>query len=219
MKNDACNTAQRYVRRSMLAVGFAIVFTASIWAQSQNADVPTSARCIAIVAPVLEGVPGNALDAGAGVRDVIVSYLTGPSVKVVLLEAKLLSQAREEAKQKQCEPVLFTKLTRKTGGGKALKALGQVANTTSWQLPGGGTAATAAVRAGAAGGLQAVSAMAQSTKAKDEVTLEYRLESANGQVQFGPRTEHQTAKVDGEDLLTPVSARAAEAIVTQRTKP
>jgi hypothetical protein len=94
-----------------------------------------SEKCIAIVAPALEGIPGNAQEAGAGVRDVIVSYLTGPSVKVITLEAKLASQAREEAKQKGCEPLLFTKVTRKTSGGKVLKALGHAANTTSWQLP------------------------------------------------------------------------------------
>jgi len=217
MKKDARDAASRVVTRGAThAIALMLALTACLWAQAPTADLPTPVKCIAIVAPALEGIPGNALEAGAGVRDVIASYLTGPSVKVVTLEAKFASQAREEAKQKGCEPLLFTKVTRKTSGGKVLKVLGHAANTTSWQLPGGGTAASAAARAGAAGGLQAVSAMAQLTKAKDELTLEYRLESANGQVQFGPRSEHQTAKADGEDLLTPVTARAAEAIIDQK---
>jgi hypothetical protein len=45
--------------------------------------------------------------------------------------------------------------------------------------------------------------------------LEYRLQSAGGEVQFGPKSERQTAMADGEDLLTPVVRRAAEAIVTR----
>lgn len=40
--------------------------------------------------------------------------------------------------------------------------------------------------------------------------------SPGGQVQFGPKSESQTATVDGEDLLTPVAMRAAEAIVTRK---
>jgi hypothetical protein len=39
-------------------------------------------------------------------------------------------------------------------------------------------------------------------------------QSAGGHVQFGPKTESQTATVDGEDLLTPIVMRAAEALVT-----
>jgi hypothetical protein len=55
--------------------------------------------------------------------------------------------------------------------------------------------------------------MAQSTKAKDELSLEYRLQSPDGKVQLGPETEKRTAKTDGEDLLTPAVLRAAETIV------
>ena len=204
---------------SLFAIALMPALAAVVGAQSPKPVSSMPAKCFAIVIPTLEGVAGNASEAAVGVRDVMESYLNGPSLKVLALEAKLPSQAREEAKQKGCEPLLFLKLTRKTGGGKLLKAVGQAASTTSWQLPGGGTAASAAARVGAAGGLQAVSAMAQQTKVKDEVILEYRLESADGHVQFGPRSEHQTAKTDGEDILTPVTARAAENIASGRTKP
>ena len=201
---------------SLFAIALMPALAAVVGAQSPKKPVSSMpAKCFAIVIPTLEGVAGNASEAAVGVRDVMESYLNGPSLKVLALEAKLPSQAREEAKQKGCEPLLFLKLTRKTGGGKLLKAVGQAASTTSWQLPGGGTAASAAARVGAAGGLQAVSAMAQQTKVKDEVILEYRLESADGHVQFGPRSEHQTAKTDGEDILTPVTARAAENIARE----
>jgi uncharacterized caspase-like protein len=186
---------------------------------AQEKPKPSGASCIAIENPSVQGTPGNATDASTGVRDLIASYLTGPALKVVSLEAKLPSQAAEEAKAKGCEPVLVASLTRKAKGNKGfMNALGQAANTASWRLPAGGTAGSAAAQAAGAAGLQTVATLAQSTKAKDEVKLEYRLESAGGRIVFGPRTEHQTAKVDGEDLLTPVVMRAAEAIVSsQRT--
>ena len=183
-------------------------------ADAAATDEKPSAQCIALVTPAIQGVSGNASEAAAGLRDLIVSYLTGPSPKTVLIEAKLPSQAAEEAKQKDCGPLLFVTLTRKAASHGVLNAVGHAANATSWQLPGGGSVASSVARAGAAGGLQAAASMAQSTKAKDEISLEYRLQAADGKVEFGPKTERRTAKADGEDLLTPTVAKAAEAIVT-----
>jgi hypothetical protein len=203
-----------------IAVGLTLagaLSAAAVAADTPAVDEKPSASCIAIVTPLVQGVPGNASEAAGGLRDLIVSYLTGPSVKTVLLEAKLPSQASEEAKQKGCEPLLLVTLTRKAATHGFLNALGRGANTTSWQLPGGGSAASAAARAGAAGGLQAAATMAQSTKTKDEVSLEYRLLAADGQIQLGPRTERRTAKSDGEDLLTPVVAEVAKVIVARIT--
>jgi hypothetical protein len=179
------------------------------------AEPASDAPCIAIVMPVVQGMPGNAADAATGVRDLIASYLAGPSVKVVSLDARLPSQAVEEAKQKGCEPLLFSTLTRKSGGSRLTKALGQAAGSSAYYVPGGSTVGSAAGRVAAVGGLQAASSVASSTKAKDEMRLEYRLQSAAGQVQFGPKSESQRATADAEDLLTPVVMRAAEAIVTR----
>lgn len=177
---------------------------------------PTPTNCIAIAMPAVQGVPGSATDAASGLRELMVSYLTGPSIKVVSIEARLPSQAVEEAQQKGCEPLLFLSLTRKAGGKGFVKALGQAAGSSAWYLPGGGSVASATARAAAAAGLQTASSLASSTRAKDEVQLEYRLQSADGHVEFGPKTEHQKATTDGEDLLTPVVTRAAEAIVTRK---
>ena len=202
--------------RSVLAV-FGVVV---MWTASPTADLFTDSAsttgCIATALPVVQGVPGSAPDAAAGLRDLFAGYLTGPSLKVVPLEARLQSQAALEAREKGCEPLLIVTLTRKSGGSRFTKALGQAAGTSSWYLPGGSSVASATAWAAASAGLQTASSLAASTKAKDEVRLEYRLQSADGQVQFGPTTEHQTATVDGEDLLTPVVMRAAEAIVTRK---
>ena len=200
-----------------LLVVISTVAPRSAWADDPAAAQKAGADCIAIVAPTVQGMSGSAVDAASGLRDLIARYLNGPSLKVVSLDALLPSQAAGEAKQKGCEPLLFVTLTRKSGGRGLAKALGSAAGASSWRVPYGGSAASAAAHAGAAGGLQAASSIAQSTKAKDEVRLEYRLESAGGQVQFGPRTETRSATADGEDLLTPVVMRAAEAIVSRKT--
>jgi hypothetical protein len=203
-------------RNLVLAVAVMVAFI-GIWGQSAPSDQPKQAGCIAVMTPALEGVPGNAADAASGVRDLIASYFQGPRIKAVALEAKLLSLAAEEAKQKGCESLLITSVRRKSSSHSLLKALGQAAGSSSYNLPyGSGSVASTVARAGTSAGLQTVSSVAQSTKAKDELSLEYRLQSADGKVQFGPKTERRTAKTDGEDLLTPVVTRAAEVIVSRQ---
>ncbi len=195
-----------------------ISLSTSVLAVGAATKSAEAAACIAMVLPVVQGVPGSAKDIAAGLRDLFGSYLTGPSVKVLPLETRLASQAGEEAQQKGCEPLLLVTLTRKAAGKSLMKAFGQVAGNSSWALPGGSTVASSAARVVAVAGLQTASSLASSTKAKDEVQLEYRLQSAHGETQFGPSIERQTANVDGEDLLTPIVTRAAEAIVTWQAK-
>jgi hypothetical protein len=200
-----------------MATGFAIVLSAlpcSAGTGARTVD-PADASCIAVAVPALQGVPGNADDAAIAVRDLLMKYLSAPSVKAIALETRLASQAPAEAKQKGCGSVLFAALTRKAGGGGFKKALGQAAGTSSWYLPGGGTVASTAAHAAAATGLQTVATLAASTKAKDEVRLEYRLESPAGAVQFGPKRESRTASIDGEDLVTPIVMRVADVLVTR----
>jgi hypothetical protein len=201
----------------LFAAGLAIAASMAtrLLAADNTAAQAANARCIAVAMPAVQGVPGNSVEAASGLRDLIISYLTTPTLKIVSLEARLESQALEEARSKHCEPILFVSLTRKTGNGRFTKALGQAAGASAWYLPGGGSAASAAARVAAAGGLQVASSMAASTKAKDEVRLEYRLQTAAGHTEFGPKTESRIAGVDGEDLLTPVVTRAAETIVTR----
>jgi hypothetical protein len=146
-------------------------------------------------------------------RDVFASYLTGPSLQVVPLQARLASQAMEEATHRNCGHVLTVTLSRKHGGGALGRVVGHVAGTASWYVPGGGTVGSAVVRGVAIGTAQAVSALAASTKAKDEMQMEYRVSSPTGTIELGPTRVKRKAKVDGEDLLTPLVEKAAETIV------
>lgn len=212
------NTAKGAVAKMASIALFAAGLTTSGWTQAPDAEPAASAHCFAIATPTMEGMAGNAAEVASGIRDLMSSYLQGPSTKVVALEAKLLSQAAEEAKAKGCEPILVLKVTRKAGGHALVNALGRSASYASWRIPGSSSTAGSMARAGAAGGIDALGAAAQAVHAKDEVMLEYSLQSSSGAVEFGPGTEHQKAKADGEDLLTPVVARAAETLVARLKK-
>src|SRR5579859_4534538 len=98
-------------------------------------------------------------------------------------------------------------LTRKSGG-QLKKALGQAAGSWSYYIPGGGSVGSIAVSTAAQAGLQTAAALASATRAKDTMTLDYRPTAVGNGIRFGPRTESQKASADGEDLLTPIVARA-----------
>jgi hypothetical protein len=170
--------------------------------------------CIAIALPAVQGVEGSAVDVGNAVRELFTGYLSGPAIQVTSLDARLASQAPHEARQKGCAHVLIATLTRKrsSGGGMLGRVLGQAGSSVAWQIPGGGVGAAVA-RGAAVAGAMAVSDLASTTKAKDEMTLEYRVTSTDGRSVITPKDEKLKASVDGEDLLTPLVRRASESIV------
>lgn len=161
---------------------------------------------------------GSVGDAAGAVRETFTGFLAGPKFTLTPLEARLESQAREEAKAGNCPYLLLThvKHTHKQGGGGILgRAAAGAAQQGAWSAGtaigsvGGRVAAGAA--AGAAGA--AASNYASSIKSKDELTLSYRLESAGGTALLDKSDKHK-AESDGEDLLTPMVQKAAEAIVS-----
>ena len=134
------------------------------------------------------------------------------------VDARLTSQALAEARQKGCGLVLIATVSRKrSGGGNGVlgQMVGQVIGTTAYQIPGAGTVAGAVAQSVVVAGAQAVSTLAASTHAKDEIKLEYRLSTADGKAQLGPIAEKAKAATDGEDLLTPLIERAAEAVAAR----
>jgi hypothetical protein len=168
--------------------------------------------CVALLLPSVDGVD-DATAVATSVRSIFESYLTGPSLQSVMLDAKLASQASQEAKQKECPRILTVTINRKagsTGPGKA-SSIARVAGTTAAYIPvpNVGTA----VAAGAAhGGAVAVEDLAYHTHAKDEITMTYKIVSADGGMVMAPKTESAKAKSNGEDLLTPLIAKASEAV-------
>lgn len=184
--------------------------------------LPSSARaqnpaCVALTLPSVQGVDGPAANYGAGVRDLFASYLTGPSIKTITLEARLPSQAALEARQKECGQVLLASVTRKRSDGKKGGILGQAAGVAVMRTPlGGGVAGAVASGATWAGG-EAIYRFSSQVRAKDEIELSYRLGPPDAVEAARPVTSKAKAKTDGEDVLTPLVEKAATAIVASAT--
>lgn len=105
----------------------------------------------------------------------------------------------------------------RTGGFGVGKIPGQARRSATWGFPDGGVGG-AVVRGVAVAGAQAVSGMASSTKKKDEVRLEYRLTRLDGTRPALESDDKRKATMDGEDLMTPLVQKAAEAIATPVTR-
>lgn len=176
---------------------------------------------IGIVTPKAQMSAGGATEAAEAVRNTFADYLNGPTLEVVALNARLPSQALEEAKQSQCDYVLYTSLTQKKGGGGGGmfgRALGNIAGAAAGHIPGGNTAGEAAARSVAITTVYTTANIANSVKAKDELSLDYKLEATNGAKPGLASTAKAKAKSDGEDVLTPLIEKAAEAMLAVVTK-
>ena len=211
-------TPPQFKLPTVVFVGIALSlhgWTSTVHTQAAPAAAQASTpTCIAIVLPSAKGAAGDATEFANSLRELFTSYLTGPSLRAISIDARLASQAIEEARQKECGYVLLTAIERKRNDGSGLgRALGRAAGTAAWYgVPYGGSAATAAARGAAIAGAHAISTMAESTKAKDELTLEFRVGTVDTVLRAAPKTEKAKAKSDGEDLLTPLVEKAAEAI-------
>jgi hypothetical protein len=197
------------------AASFAPLFPAGGHATRPQAE-PV---CVAIALPELTGIDGDSTAVAASVRTLFVSYLTGPSLKAMALDARLASQAAEEARQKNCSKVLTVSMTRKAGGGRhsVVGALSQAGRTAAAYMPVSGVGGAIAYGTMVAG-TEAVYTVATYTRAKDEMQLDYRVTSAEGAVILAPKTGKAKAKSDGEDIVTPLVAKAAEAVAAAVSK-
>lgn len=191
-------------------IGIAVAAVACALPCGARAQGPA---CVALTLPSVQGVDGPAANFGAGVRDLFASYLTGPSIKTITLEARLPSQAALEARQKGCAQVLLASVTRKHSDGKTSGILGQAAGIAAMRAPaGGGVAGSIASGATWASG-EAIYRFSSQVKAKDEIELSYRLGPPETVETAKPMTSKAKAKTDGEDVLTPLVEKAASAIV------
>ena len=203
----------RLVPQAALCVGLA--FASLRAAESvQKPAVPNDGTpaCIAIVLPRVQGVQGSATDAATAARDLLASYLTGPSLRAVALTARLPAQALEEAQQQQCSDVVLSTLTRKRSSGLFSRAMGQAAGAAAWHVPYAAVPSGAVAAGVAAATAQAVSTLAGETRAHDELGFQYRVVSPANAIRIAPTSDKAKANQDGEDLLTPLIERAAQTI-------
>ena len=109
---------------------------------------------------------------------------------------------------------------RKTGGGFLGKMVGGAVQQGAWAVSGSVAGSVvgqvaAGVAAGAAS--SAISDYAANSKQTDELTLSYRLETDGGKV-LVEKSEKRKARTDGDDVLTPLVQKAAEAIADAVSK-
>ena len=171
--------------------------------------------CLGVVVPASEGIRGEAAPVETAARELLITQLTDPSLKVVPLEARLRGPATEEARKADCGRVLMMTLKHKTGGNGVRGLTGQVAEGAgtwaAWSVPGSGVAGAAA-RGAAHAAAAAAASLASSTKAQDELRIDYELVGTSEGSSASPQSERLKASADGEDLLTPLIRRIAERV-------
>jgi hypothetical protein len=200
------------------ALGALLLLPAAALAQSGGVKTVTG---ICLAPAVVEAAPSG-VDPASAVQATFTSFLTGPTLTVQPLTARLQSQVREEAKLNGCAFLLLPRVKheRKTGGGGLLgKVAGGAVQQGAWSATGAASSTVGRVVAGAAAGAatSAVSDYAAGSRVKDELTLSYRLESSAGAVLL-EKSEKRKAKSDGEDLLSPLVQRAAESVAAAAGK-
>jgi hypothetical protein len=153
-----------------------------------------------------EGV--NAAELAGAIQNTLAQYLKGTKVEIVPLEAKLQSAVDAEAKEKECDYVLYATVSHKKGGGGFGfgKALGMVVAQTG----GGAWGNTAGNVAGQVAATSIVAATSN-IKPKDELTLDINLK--NGSTVALTKQFKSKAKSAGEDIVSPVVEQAAQAII------
>src|SRR5688572_26258800 len=175
---------------------------------------------IGLVLPKVQMSAGDAAHAAETLRKSFAGYLNGPTIEVVALSAQLPAQAIEEARQSQCDFLLYASMNVKKGGGGSMfgRAIGNIAGTAAGHIPGGGSAATGAARSTAITGVYTTAVIVSSIKAKDELSLEYKLDSVETSKTALSNTGKAKAKSDGEDILTPLVETSAQTIISTVTR-
>ena len=176
-------------------------------------DAPVT-RQICLAPASVESSPSGS-DPVAAVRETFTSFLTGPTLGVKPLEARLESQVREEARLAGCAYLLLptVKHQRKAGGGLLGRVAGSAAEQGAWSVAAGAGSTAGRIAASAAAGAARTAAWdySHNFRSKDELTLSWRLEGSNG-AELKKGKGKRKAGSDGEDLLTPLVQGASEAI-------
>jgi outer membrane lipoprotein SlyB len=175
---------------------------------------------IGIMLPHVQLTSGDTAQAAETLRKSFAGYLNGPTIEVVSLSARVAAQALDEARQSQCDYILSASMNVKKGGGSSMfgRAIGNIAGSAAGHIPGGGSASTGAARSAAITGVYTTAAIASSIKAKDELSLEYKLDNVETSKTVLSNTAKAKAKSDGEDILTPIVETTSRTIVSTVAK-
>jgi hypothetical protein len=156
----------------------------------------------------------NAADLSIAVRNSLSEYLKVPNIEVISLEARLTSAIDAEAKEKECDYIVYANVSHKKGGGGFGSMFGSALGNAVGSVGIGHTGSTAGNIAGQIATRSIVSAtsVAATVKAKDELTLDLKLNRSGTDVLA--KQYKAKAKSNGDDIISVVVEQAAQAIVT-----
>lgn len=160
---------------------------------------------------VAEGM--NAANLATAVHATLIEKLKAPNVEAVPIQATVLNQIEAEARQKECDYVVYTTVSHKKGGGGFGSVFGSTAaQVAAATVPYGGSA-TAAIATNTA-----ASVVVADIKARDELTVDVRLEKPGAGYPAFSKQFKGKAKAGGEDIITPPTTQAAQGVIEAATK-
>ena len=140
----------------------------------------------------------NATELAAAVQAALTESLKSGNLEVVPIQAQYDQEVTAEARQKECDYLIYANVSHKKGGGGFGSAFSKGATAIGY----GAEAQTGSSN----------SSMAVNIKAKDELTLDVRVETPGRPIPLVARQFKAKATSAGEDIITPVSQQAAQAI-------
>jgi hypothetical protein len=156
---------------------------------------------------VTEGM--NAAELASAVRNTLLQNLKSGNIEVIPIDATGAA-IQTEAQQKECDYVVFTNVSLKKGGG----GFGSMLGSTAAKIGAGivypsSTAAVVAVN---------TATVAQNIKAKDELSMDIRLEKPGSTTPSFAQQYKAKAKSAGEDIIAPLVQQASTAIAATISK-
>ncbi len=151
----------------------------------------------------------------AGIREAVAGYFQGTEVEIVPLEARIPQALAAEAKEKGVAYILNIAVSQKKGGGGfgMFKMIAPIASSVVPMAGVSGNVAGQVAGSVAQTAINAAANMASTTKAKDTITLEYSLVATEGNAVKNSNSMKAKAKSDGEDVLSPMFEKMAEAVL------
>lgn len=176
---------------------------------------------IGVVLPITQISQDSGLAFNEAIRQLLISYLNGPAAEAIPLDARLPVQAEMEAKQKECDFVFYSAVGRRQRSSGFAKFM-KTATPVVGMIPGGGATTTVAGAAGAATTtdrvLKTATDLSGDIKAKDEISIEFKLTAQGGPTPKLANVMKAKAKKDGDQVLSTLLAEAANAILQAVTQ-